>query len=178
MLDARSTSPRVDAWLSTASGVLCAVGYFVPWVTYHASLDGVPGSQYWNGWTLASDGLQTATSGIAPESIAGAVLALLFLLPLAAGVLALVSGSRAWLGVSWRVPRRVYRILAILGALALLFMTYSIDPFGWSTQTAWVAFHEPAPSVDLGLYMMCAGMLAILASAFVFRPARDASQRI
>jgi hypothetical protein len=176
MLDARSAPPRLGAWLSMVGGALCVAGYFLPWVTYHAAIEGNPGNQLWSGWTTAWSGLQTAFWGIAPQTIAGIVIALLFLFPLATGVLALTAGARVWLGTSWSVPRTRYRVFAVLGALALLLMTYSLDPFGWSSETAWVAFHEPAPSIEAGFYLMCAGMLAILADAFLPREARIASR--
>jgi hypothetical protein len=59
-----------------------------------------------------------------------------------------------------------------LGTLALLLMTYSLDPLGWSTDTEWVIFREPAPSIEIGLYMMYAGTLAILAGGLLSREKR------
>jgi hypothetical protein len=87
-------------------------------------------------------------------------------------MVALLAGPREWLGISWRVSRRLYWVATMLGTLALLLMTYGIDPLGWSTDTAWVAFGEPAPSIEIGLYMVYAGMLAIIAGGFLLRDQR------
>ncbi len=162
---------RLSRWLSTLGGVLCVVGYFLPWVTYHPDIEGHIWDVRWSGWSTAWSEWHSTPPDIADRVVGATVLAIATL-PLLMGILALVVGAREWLGLTFRVPRALFWTAIILATLALLLMTYTIDPFGWSAGTEWVMFHEPAPSIEIGLYMMYAGMLAIIAGGLLLRDQR------
>src|SRR5215469_16466781 len=126
----------VGRWISTLGGVLCVVGYFLPWVTYHPDSEGYLRNLPWSGWTTAWSALGEAPRSLLAANVINAVVPSAFLcaclLPLVAGMLALLVGTRAWLGISWQIPGRLYWSVVALGTLALLLMTYSLDPWGWS----------------------------------------------
>lgn len=164
-----STNARltIGRLLATLGGAACTLGYFLPWVTYHPNIEGTIGNRPFSGWSNAWSGAQWGTGGIAPETIAGLILAGVLLLPLVAGILALVAGARGRIGVRWPVSPRLYWTIIALGLLSLLFTTYSLDPFGWSSDATWVVFREAPPTIEIALYMMYAGMLAVLAGGLL-----------
>jgi hypothetical protein len=162
--------------------MLCVVGYFLPWVTYHPENEGYIRNLPWSGWTTAWSALGEVPRSLLAANVINAVVPAAFLctclLPLVAGMLALLVGTRAWLDNSWQIPGRLYWSAVAVGTFALLLMTYSLDPWGWSTDTEWVIFREPAPTVELGLYSMYAGTLAILAGGLLSRDKRKRTDPI
>jgi hypothetical protein len=171
MTGSTPATPRVGRWLSAVGGALCVVGYVLPWAIYHPDIEGTIGNRPWNGWSGAWDGWHTTPPDIVDRLVGAAVL-VGATLPLLLGLLALVVGAREWLGRMLWVPRALYWTVIVLATLALLLMTYSVDPLGWSADTDWVIFREPAPTIEIGLYMMYAGTFAILAGGLLSRERR------
>lgn len=147
--------------LRVVGGALCAVGYVVPWLTYHyegGNLDVT--TNYWQAifGPYNLDG--------APNSpVLNAAIVLLFPFPLIIAMVALGTSARP---PSWIPPRlsvfvsRVYWPVTILATIELLLMIYLLDPFGRFPGTGWVYLRDPAPTVEPGFLMTFSGLFAII----------------
>jgi hypothetical protein len=101
-------TPRMGRWPLTLGGVLCVVGFFLPWVTYHPDIEGTIRNLPWSGWTTAWSEVGAAPRGVVAADVIGAIATAAFLLPLVAGLLALLLGTRERLGIPGRIPGRLY----------------------------------------------------------------------
>lgn len=151
--------PRIGAALGITGGVLCVVGFSLPWITFRIPGDGgAITSSTFNGWRAAAE--------------AGPVGVLPALLPLLMGVVALVVGVRALSGGVARGIWRLYWAATSAGLLVLLVLTYGFDPFGLDPETLWVLQREPSPLIGPGFSAMYLGVCALLVGGALARQRR------
>jgi hypothetical protein len=166
-----SVARGIGAWLCVLGGALCGLGYFAPWITYYGGGGDTPDLTL-NGWQAALGNgsvLYNPSGGLAePACIVSAALSLAPLAMSACAVLAV--GTRFLLGTSlaaFSFARRPFWTAAAMGTLGLMFMTYTLDPFGLNPESFWLLLHAPAPSVGPGFVMTGAGWLAVCAGGLL-----------
>ncbi len=179
-MNASADAPsRRGGWLALLGGVVCAIGYVLPWVRYHVAYAGsvkLPNGVVGHAWS----GLRNMENHLLPIPYAvsrplmlvvAALPLLLALVAAGAGALARMQGAaRAPRGLSW-----AYLVSAALGTSALLFMTYALDLWNLRGEATDVSSWESPPSLEPGIFLAYAGVVAILAGWFLLsgRPTRE-----
>ena len=175
--ETRSASARGTggAW-SAVGGLLIVLGYWLPWITYHIESEARNVTD--NGWQalFGPDGVHPVLGSFFSDGIeiyysAGMLLAITALLPFAVGLIAMVAGARR---MRFTAAHRLTAhwtpcwSLVIAGVLALLFLTYTLDPFGRNPETYWVLRHDLLPpTIGPGLYTVFIGMAAVVGGALI-----------
>lgn len=161
---------RRGSWLAMLGGVVCAIGYIMPWVRYHVAYSGsvkLPNGVEGHAWS----GLRSMESNLLPIPYAASSMLMLIVaaLPLLLVLVAVGVGALTWMhraahatpGLSW-----AYLVSVVLGSLALLFMTYALDPWYLRGEAAGASAWESAPSLEPGIFLAYIGVIAILAGWF------------
>jgi hypothetical protein len=178
-------SRRIGSWLSILGGVLCILSYPVPWVAYHSGAGGegylVRPPVYGHVWS-GHRRLENDLWPTIPYSVSSTLTLLMATLPLLMATLPLLMALVAMIAGAFglvRAPARlsqgigwIYWTASILGTLALLVMTYALDP--WNLRDTalltndWVA----PPSLGPGIFFVYAGVIAIITGGFLLRGER------
>jgi hypothetical protein len=169
--DARS---RWGRWLAMLGGAVCAVGYLLPWVRYHVAWEGsvfLPSGIVGHAWSGLRS-LQNDVWPVVPYAVSGPFVLLVAALPLLMALVASGVGTALHLrgtralspGISWAYPAAT-----ALGTLALLVMTYALDPANLRRDAVDAANWTVPPSLEPGIFLAYAGVVAISVSWFLLR---------
>lgn len=171
---------RRMGWVALLGGVVGAIGYLLPWVRYHVAYAGsvqLPNGVAGHAWS----GLRALQNNLLPLPyvVSGVLMVVVAALPLLLALVAACAGALVWMrkaphtshGLSW-----AYLVLAALGTLALLVMTFALDPWNLRGQAAGISAWEAPPSLEPGIFLAYAGVAAMVAGWFLLRsrPAHQA----
>jgi hypothetical protein len=170
--DARS---RWGRWLALLGGAVCAVGYLLPWVRYRVEWEGdvhFPNGIAGHAWSGLKP-LQSTMWPVMPYAVSGPLTLLVAALPLLMALVAVGVGTAAHLrearalspGISW-----AYLTTTALGTLALLVMSYALDPATLrGNETVATANWIAPPALQPGFIITYAGVVAMCASWLLLR---------
>lgn len=174
-----STVKQCAIWSSIAGGLFCLLSYRVPWVVgYSTNWDDsymvrpLAYEDVWSGHQNLEDALWPAI----PYGMSRNLTLLVAALPLLMALIAMIAGAVVWVRRSVRLSRSftwVYWTATFLGTLALLVMTYALDP--WNLFGIATLSHEWAspPSAAPGMLIGYAGVLAIIVGGLLLCSERE-----